>query len=95
MTRGLSDKEKMVLEKRNSGSSLAELAKQMGTNKETIRQIEAKARRKLQGRKESRIMLRLSLEEFNLLTEQSKRLGLTESAYLRMLIYKDAGRKER
>lgn len=90
MTRGLSEKEKIVLEKRESGTPLKELAKEMGTTKEIIRQLEAKARRKTRKQKEVRFLMRFSSDEIQMLREQSGRRGLTASAYIRMLLHQQA-----
>ncbi len=93
MTRGLSDQEKLVVEKLDSGISVNELAEEMGETKRTIQRIESRARRKLQVKKDEKLQFRLSFEVRELLTKQAKKLGLTESAYLRMLIIKDASKK--
>jgi RNA polymerase sigma factor (sigma-70 family) len=44
----LTDREKFVINERFSGSTLDDVAKIMGTQRERVRQIEAKALRKMQ-----------------------------------------------
>ena len=49
----LSDKEVMIIEKRIAGHSLSEVGDMRGTNKERIRQIEAKAHEKIRQKLEN------------------------------------------